>query len=306
MPRSRTYKCLGCGRSHEKPTGKNCRWLEAEQTPSVAAVPTIPAPQSSTAATENQIAGLATAMRELTANIQTMGDRMGDMEKRMDTREASEVEEEQEGNESKPESPPTAHTAREIPSLRDLRSNYAVGREVNRRLADLEEEQDMAAANGLGSHRARGKRSGAARTVRDTIINDIDWPHFHIYAPPGAEPMTFEKLSVQEFVYGFMHMIDQPDSRLDRQVMWDILKAMMEDATKFPWHNVRDFYWVLGSNVENDRMRWGDAEKIYRLRIKHAQKHDAPVKKPAAASNTPSEKLRYCGPYQRGNCPEKN
>ena len=53
-------------------------------------------------------------------------------------------------------------------------------------------------------------------------------------------------------------MVDQPDSRLDRQTMWDIFKGMMEDATEYPWHNVRNFYWVVCSHVENDRLRWGD------------------------------------------------
>ena len=118
-------------------------------------------------------------------------------------------------------------------------------------MADLEDEEDITGATGATSSRARGKRSGAARTVRDTIVHDIDWPHFHIYTAPGEEPMTFQRLSVQEFVYGFMHMIDQPDSRLDKQIMWDILKGMMEDATEYPWHNVRNFYWVVGSHVEN-------------------------------------------------------
>ena len=58
-------------------------------------------------------------------------------------------------------------------------------------------------------------------------MNDIDWPHLHIYTPPGAEPMTFERLSMPEFVYGFMHMVDQTEARFDRRVMWNVLKLLL-------------------------------------------------------------------------------
>ena len=90
---------------------------------------------------------------------------------------------------------------------------------MNRRLAEMDLEDDIDGEHRQGARR-RGKKSGAARTVQDTVLRDIDWLHFHIYTPPGAEPMTFPRLSVQEFVYGFQHMVDQPDARLDRSVMW--------------------------------------------------------------------------------------
>ena len=294
MPRNRVYKCSTCSRSHERPTGKHCQWVDAEQATQ---------PNTAEQQPQTQSIELANAVVALTATVAEMGRRFSTMEERMESREAAEATGGQsESDEEVPTTPPNLQERGDVPSLQELRRNYAVGREVNRRLAELENEEEAAAASGLTSSRPRGKRSGAARTVRDTIINDIDWPHFHIYTAPGEEPMTFQRLSLQEFVYGFMHMIDQPDSRLDRQIMWDILKGMMEDATEYPWHNVRNFYWVVGSHVENDRLRWDDAEPIQKLRLKHAQKHDpSPTKQQAK----PTEKLRYCAPYQKGECTEK-
>ena len=228
------------------------------------------------------------------------------MEKKID--EAPTSPNNAEGSESEVDEAPELQPASpdvDIPTARELRRNYEMGREVNRRLADLEAEDDSAATARTGLHRPRGKRSGAARTVQDTVVRDIDWPHFHIYTTPGAEPMTYERLSIAEFVYGFLHMVDQPDARLDRGVMWDILKGMMEDATEYPWHNVRNFYWIVGSHVENDRLSWADFDQIQKLRIKHAQKHDALPKKPQTQA-AQGEKLRYCALYQKGTCPEKS
>ena len=292
MPRSRVYKCSTCGRSHPKPTGKHCQWPMEDQGD--------PQPEAA-----DCIATLTQAIAKLTEKMDNFGDRLATVEKGSDDGDSSAPEEglEDRGERLQSQVSPQ-RTDPDVPSVQDLRRDYAIGREVNRRLAEMglqDDDDDMARAV---SHRKRGKRSGVARTVQDSVVNDIDWPHFHIYTQPGAEPMTFERLTIPEFVYGYLHMVDQPGAKLDRRVMWDLLKDMMEDATEYPWPNVRNFFWIVGSHVENDRMKWTDTENIRHLRVKYAQKHEVVVKK-AAITATQREKLRYCGPYQRGQCPEK-
>ena len=245
------------------------------------------------------------AMQKITKQMTAMGNRFDDMEKRLDRRTTEEDDSEHyDSDDDRPLKQPTANGASAVPSTSQLRRDYEVGRELNRRLAELEAEDDFAGAARPATARTRGKRSGAARTVQDTVKRDIDWPHFHIYTAPGAEPMTFERLSVQEFVFGYMHMVDQQDSKLDRSIMWNILKGMMEDATEYPWLNVKNYYWVLASHVKNERMEWSNGSEVQSLRAKHAQKHDAPPKKQPVQAST-NDKLRYCGLYQKGNCQEK-
>ena len=292
MPKTRIYKCNACHRSHAKPTGKQCQWVEQEQL-------------AEPAEKDDRTDVLTAAIQKLTANVEAMGKKIGEMDKRFDGEPDEAPDSDLSDNENdNVATAATSRTERDIPSARELRRDYEVGRELNRRLAELEADADFAENARPASQRMRGKRSGAARTVQDSIKRDIDWPHFHIYAPPGAEPMTFERLSVQEFVYGFMHMVDQPDTKLDRAVMWEILKGMMDDAIEYPWHNVKNYYWIVGSHVENERLDWADTDQIQRLRSKHAQKHDLPVKKPQAQA-TKAEKLRPCALYQKGSCPEK-
>ena len=171
-------------------------------------------------------------------------------------------------------------------------------------LREVDLDDDWADTPRHAAGRARGKRSGAARTVQDKVLRDIDWPHFHIYTPPGEDPMTFEKLSITEFVYEYLQMVDQPEARFDQQVMWDLLKMIMEDATEYPWPNVINFFLILGSQIENERLHWSDAGAIAKLRSKHAQKREVVVKKESVVAPS-AEKLRYCGPYQRGQCAER-
>ena len=85
--------------------------------------------------------------------------------------------------------------------------------------------------------------------------------------------------------------------------MLDILKAMMEDATEYPWPNVRNFYWIVGPHVENDRLKW-TVNRIQCLRVKHAQKHDIPTKQLTPAARQ-TDKIRHCALYQKGQCTEK-
>ena len=234
-----------------------------------------------------------------------MGNHLGSMEKRFDERKAGpDGGEHVDDDEGQQPSPGTSRDVPDVLSPRELRLNYEVGRELHRRLEELEAEDDFAGTSRQPSQRTRGKRYGAARTVQDTVRRDIDWPHFHIYTVPGAEPMTFERLSVQEFVFGYMLMVDQRDSKLVRAVMWNVLREFVEDATEYPWHNVKNLYWILASHVENERMEWSDDVEIHKLRVKHAQKHDASTTKQPVQPTQP-EKLRYCGLYQKGTCQEK-
>ena len=305
MPKNRIYKCSTCGRSHAKPTGRRCQWVDLEQ---------LEEPNDSTDSSEHEQSTneLANALRGLTAQMASFGERMAAVETARDNGVVADnvslrPETEQAAAHTPPAQSPQDNLS--IPSLQELRRDYEVGREVSRRLAEM----DMADYPEEGSRgatgRARGKRSGAARTVQDTIVRIIDWPHFHIYAPPGTEPVTYDKLSIQQFAFGYMQMVDQPGAQFDKKVMWDLLKAVLEDAVEFSWPNVRNFFWIVGNQVENDRLAWSETVKIEKMRAKYSQKHELEVKphKPDTQQTpqAPAERLRYCGPYQRGQCTER-
>ena len=249
MPKARTYKCTACMRTHAKPTGKRCPWVDMEQIEEVE--------DSDEPVEQEQVASdLAEAVKGLMSQMEWMGKRMAEMEKARSADNGSSDSERREGSGAASTSAATAQPdigSAGIPSVQELRRDYEVGREVNRRLAEMDMADGPNDIHRGMSQRTRGKRSGAAKTVQDTVVRDIDWPHFHIYSPPGTEAMTYERLSIQEFTYGYLQMVDQPGAKFDRGVMWDLLKAIMEDAVEYPWSNVRNFFWIVGSQVELGR-----------------------------------------------------
>ena len=123
MPRPRVYKCSTCGRTHEKPTGKHCQWVDASQR----------AAQDEPEAQENDIAG---AIRHLTAQVALMGGQLGDVQRKVDSVQqkvdgiaepAPDSDDDGSKDRAEAEITPTTDNP-DLPSLRELRRNYEVGK----------------------------------------------------------------------------------------------------------------------------------------------------------------------------------
>ena len=58
------------------------------------------------------------------------------------------------------------------------------------------------------------------------------------------------------------------------------LRMLMGDACDFPWSNVRNFHGIVLSQLEMDRITWGDQDRIGELWQTYVQRGPA-------ATNTP-------------------
>ena len=113
----------------------------------------------------------------------------------------------------------------------------------------------------------RGKKSGATRTADDAIINDIPWPHFAIKRASDKSAPTYDSLGIDDFVFGFLSMLDQPRNNLDPAIMLPILKNLMQDSRDFSWKKAKDFYRDLAVEVEQGHLKWSDTAQINMLRM---------------------------------------
>ena len=69
--------------------------------------------------------------------------------------------------------------------------------------------------------KAGGKKSGSMLTAAETIQDHIDWPHMHVSRinTGGLKGVPFNKLRMEEFVYGFISMIESPRCKWDYRTM---------------------------------------------------------------------------------------
>ena len=55
--------------------------------------------------------------------------------------------------------------------------------------------------------------------------------------------------------------------------MLDYLGNLMEDASDFSWEAAKASHVIALTNMEADRLKWTDTEKLDRIRRAHAQRH---------------------------------
>ena len=200
-----------------------------------------------------------------------------------------------------------------IPVVNDLRNDNSINTQVARRLAQLDFDSEFVDNNFETHGRRRGKKSGQSRTVEDTVIREIDWPHFYVYRGNERRPTHYSDLTVSEFVLGFLSMIDNPRNGFNRDLMLSLLKDMMNDVSQYGWNQIRNFYKILASGIEMARYDWTDTSQIASIRAQYAHRQ---VQQPfrqnsrngvmghqvanSAALQNGSAKL--CVLFQKGEC----
>ena len=172
--------------------------------------------------------------------------------------------------------------------------------EVRRRLAYLQESSTSSDSDdGIRAHhnkrgKSRKKRSGRGRTTEDFVVRDMPWPHHGVYKGPERRAATFDTLSVQEFVFGYIGNIDAaPDG--DKAPMLQHLRELMHDAMYHPWASVRNYHGVVLGQMEQVVLTWTDRAVIQDLRAQYARTQSAPAQGQAHS-------VKPCFAYQRGQC----
>ena len=306
----RQYKCKSCGVVHGPPTGKHCTYVQEYQQEEQEEAPTNAAAQAATAIqSPEQVQTLSVLL-----NIQT---RLSDIEQKMQAKD----EEVANGATPSPEpsvcestSPQPQDGARfgelEQASPDILRSDRALMREANRRLANLRQEEidDEDGPLGLFGSRLAGKKSGSIMSAADIVVKRVDWPHFYVHRVAGSngKPLHFKDLTMGEFVYGFLCMIEAPNCSIDYRLMTRLLKHVMQDSVDFSWESARNFYDMVGIAVEKGRLKWTDEDIIDKMRMQYARTI-FPTKRetkdtPRPVLQTAPAGMKCCVPFQRREC----
>ena len=303
MPR--IYKCRKCGVQHEPPTGKHCRMDREESEDELSE---LPAETSSGSEVETPV----TAPDWLPMFLEMKGQ----MEK---------LSEQMQQNNSAP-TPSTSEntTSALVPvgavggeseqqqnqaDAHSLRQDLKLMSQAAKRLAYLQlddsDEEDMSF---LQKHRNAGKKSGSVMTPTDIVKKQIDWPHMHINRITGGKrkPVPYREMHTDEFVYGFLSMIDSPSCKWDYRVMTKILKHLMQDSMEFSWNNSLLFYEMAGIAVEKGELQWTNEARLHELRMTYARAV-FPANKETTETPRPQlqpapQNMRCCVPFQHRTC----
>ena len=190
-----------------------------------------------------------------------------------------------------------------LPDVDQLRANQQMSDSVSQRMVDLGLYEDGADNSSDSADRRKGKKSGLSRTVEDRVLREIDWPHFYIYRGQDRRSPHFGELTLAEFLFGFLSMVNNPRNNLNKELMLSILKDMMLDATQFGWPQIRNYYSILASGIEMARYDWSDGSQVSALRAQYAQRPNfSNQSRQSGRSGSQNGSVKLCNAYQMDDC----
>ena len=153
-----------------------------------------------------------------------------------------------------------------IPSLRCMRKSEKMQRDIDTRIRELERQSE---ATGTGT-KIKSKRGG---NIDVLVKNKVAWPHEAILGGVNRTRLSYDQLSMSQWVQGFCkNMLDEPDKKI-RENMIQYMGELFEDATDFSWQGAKAAYAVLLCEFERGTVNWENTARIDRIRRAHAQKH---------------------------------
>ena len=183
-----------------------------------------------------------------------------------------------------------------IPSLDKLRS-HVLQKKVDRRIRDLDQSSHLSGSDSKSKHKS--KRGG---NVDVSVKRKVSWPHEPILGGVSRQRVTYDQLSLTQWVQGFCKNILEQKSSDRRDIMVSYLSDLMEDATDFSWQGAKAAHAVLLCEMERGSLQWEDLDRIDRIRRAHAQKHVSGRSGWAKPLDHSSRKPWYCKNYQFGTC----
>ena len=222
---------------------------------------------------EDRLSQVLTVVMELKTEMGDMSQRMGRVE-RGDTGGDIESDPENQVDSDNETEPPRDNGDASDVTPDSLRRNVQIMARAAERLAQFGASQ-IATSEGLDFDfgRGRGKKSGSQLLASDAIQARIDWPHFCAKRMSAGrrKPVHYCDLKPEEFAHGFLGMLNGPKSKFDRELMLQLLENLMQDACDFGWENARDFYEMLGVDVERGQLSWDEVDTIHNLRMAYCR-----------------------------------
>ena len=136
-------------------------------------------------------------------------------------------------------------------------------------MAQLRDSNDEIEENDNNNRRRNGKKSGPLLMASDVVNKRTDWPHLHVRRVVGGKrkSVAYADSKVEEFVFGFLSMIESPKCKWNYRTMTRLHRMIMQDTTDFSWANGLGFYGTLGLEIEYGDLDWENIKLIRDMRV---------------------------------------
>ena len=155
---------------------------------------------------------------------------------------------------------------RKIPTLDSIKEDAMIQSRVEQRLQELSELDKTGTVQKLKSQRGV--------QVEVLIKNRVKWPHDYVLSGLNKGRVSYNQLSVTQWVAGFGRIMrDESDPEV-RQHMLEYMISLIDDANDFSWISAKASHAVLLCRMEQGEVKsYSDVLAIDRIRRANAQKH---------------------------------
>ena len=181
-----------------------------------------------------------------------------------------------------------------LPNLSHIRASKVIQKQIDRSIAKLAKNQCEGNEN---SQKLKSKRGGPVDVI---VQQKVSWPHEHILGGQNRQRLTYDQITMPQFVQGFVKNILDEQNLQNREHMLQYLGDIMEDASDFSWQSAKASHAVLLCEMERGKVTWQDTTRIDRVRRAYAQKHSSGRQN--WGQKIGEKKPWFCKQYQSGSC----
>ena len=143
-----------------------------------------------------------------------------------------------------------------LPTLSTLRQSRSIQEQVDTRIKELQ-----------AVDKEKGKfksQRGGSETI--WVKNEISWPHNFVLSGSSKTRVTYDSLSLSQWVSGFATIIKDENDLETKNKMLEYLAEIMEDSHDFGFSAAKGSHAVLLCRMEEGHITWNETHKIDRVR----------------------------------------
>ena len=145
-----------------------------------------------------------------------------------------------------------------LPTLESVKEDALIQLKVEQRLQGLTDLAKTGTNSKLKSQRGSN--------VEVMVKNRVKWPHEYILSGLNKERVSYDQLSVTQWVAGFGRTMREESNPEIRQHMLDYMISLMDDANDFSWISAKASHAVLLCRMEQGEVKsYADISAIDRM-----------------------------------------
>ena len=153
-----------------------------------------------------------------------------------------------------------------VPSLQEIKCDSNIQVQVDQPLRELADLSQTGTSNKLKS-----QRGGQVEVL---VRNRVKWPHEFVLACSTKECISYDQLSMVQWMAGFCCTMREENDQNLRSHMLNYLIDLLDDAQDFSWTVAKASHAVLLCRMEQGEVSsYDQVDWIDRIRRANAQKH---------------------------------